>query len=107
MSEYCFGSGPGWLSKAADRAAKREGADLAFYTGPECTCGQGCRPHTCPDSRRHWFSIPNRGFPFDQETEARVMAAVMAVATKRDKELFAEAAEEEARVMAVMMRSKR
>ena len=35
------------------------------------------------------------------------MAAVMAVATKRDKELFAEAAEEEARVMAVMMRSKR
>ena len=88
MSEYCFGSGPGWLSKAADRAAKREGAELAYYTDPECTCGHGCRPHTCPESRRHWFAIPNRGFPFDPETEARVMAAVMAVATKRDKKLF-------------------
>ena len=88
MSEYCFGSGPGWLSKAVDRAAKREGAELAYYTDAECTCGHGCRPHTCTESRRHWFTIPNLGFPFDQETEERVMAAVMAVATKRDKELF-------------------
>ena len=90
MSEYCFGSGPGWLSKAVDRAAKREGAELAYYTDAECTCGHGCRPHTCPESRRHWFAIPNRGNPVDQETEARVMAAVMAVATKHDKELFEE-----------------
>jgi hypothetical protein len=93
MSEYCFGSGPGWLSKAADRAAKREGAELYNFTDAQCLCGHGCRPHACLESRRHWFAVPNRGFPFDQETEARVMAAVRAVATKRDKELFAEAAE--------------
>ena len=93
MSEYCFGSGPGWLSKAADRAAKREGAELAYHTDPECSCGYGCRPYTCPKSRRHWFAIPNRGFPFDQETEARVMAAVMAVATKKDLDLIAESDE--------------
>ena len=104
MSEYCFGSGPGWLSKAADRAAKREGAELAYYTDPGCTCGKGCRPHTCPDSRRHWFAIPNRGWPYDQEAEARVMAAVLAVATKRDKELFAEQARRDAELEKIQRR---
>ena len=88
MSEYCFGGGSGWLSTRAEKAAKREGAELCNFTDAQCLCGGGCRPHTCPESRRHWFAVPNRGWPFDQEVEARVMAAVMAVATKRDKELF-------------------
>ena len=91
MSEYCFGGGSGWLSMRAGKAAKREGAELCNFTDAQCLCGGGCRPHTCPESRRHWFAIPNRGFP--QETEARVMAAVKAAATKRDLDLIAESDE--------------
>ena len=89
VSSYCFGGGSGWLSTRAEKAAKREGAELCNFTDAQCLCGGGCRPHTCPESRRHWFAVPNRGWPFDQEVEARVMAAVKAAATKRDLSLIA------------------
>ena len=93
MSEYCFGGGSGWLSMAASRAAKKEGAELCNYTDAECLCGHGCRPHACKQSRRHWFAVPNRGWPYDQEAEARVMEAVKAAATKKDLALIAESEE--------------
>ena len=90
MRKYCFGIGSGWLSARAAKAAKREGAELCNFTDAECLCGRGCKPHTCPGSRRHWFEAYHYGSPFDQEAEARVMEAVKTTATPRDLKLIAE-----------------
>lgn len=87
MSEYMFAAGPGHLSKRAARAAKALGADLVNYLEPGCRCGRGCS-RDCPAGKRHWFAGPNRGEPFDSSLARQVMAAVRAVATKRDRELL-------------------
>ena len=75
MSEYMFGVGSGHLSRRAAAAAKRHGAELVNYTEPR-------------GEKRHWFSAPNRGEPFDSRLGREVMAAVEAVATKHDQELL-------------------
>ncbi len=73
MSEFMFGSGRGWLPDEADDIALQHGAGLVNFTDARCNCGQGCPPHTCEKSRRHWFAGPNRGFPFDQDMAKAVM----------------------------------
>jgi hypothetical protein len=78
MSEYLFGAGPGHLSAKVARIAKQEGAVLNNYTDPGCSCGYGCNAG-CKANRRHWFSIPNRGNPFDQQRAERVLAAVESI----------------------------
>lgn len=72
-----FGLGSGWLPKRANTIARKHGATLVNYTDAQCMCGWGCNPHTCKQSRRHWFAGPNLGHPFDQ---------AMAAAVKRDLE---------------------
>jgi hypothetical protein len=74
MSEYSFGFGPGWLDDSASEIAKRHGAILVNYADLQCACGQGCPPGECVASRRHWFTVPNRGNPFDGQTRAAVLA---------------------------------
>ena len=32
--------------------------ELVNYTDATCNCGYGCQPHTCPQSKRHWFLLP-------------------------------------------------
>jgi hypothetical protein len=76
MSTYNFGCGPGHLPERVRKIAAKHGADTVNYTDTACICGKGCRPHTCPQSRRHWFEIPNRGEPFNSRTEREVMAAI-------------------------------
>jgi hypothetical protein len=72
--EYMFGLGAGWLPARADRIAQKHGAVLVNYTDPQCACGQGCKPHTCRQARRHWFAGPNRGAPFDRQMADAVLA---------------------------------
>ena len=68
--EFCFGIGDGWLdeSKVIEVLKAIDHADdvaLTNYTDAQCNCGYGCSPHTCDDARRHWFTGPNCGDPFD------------------------------------------
>lgn len=65
MSEHCFGLGSGHLPRAADRIAREHGAYLVNYTEPR-------------GEKRHWFSCPNRGFPFDERVAEAVMSALRA-----------------------------
>ena len=65
MSEYMFGCGPGHLTKRADQIAAEHGADLVNHTEPR-------------GEKRHWFTIPNRGEPFDGQTAREVMDALRA-----------------------------
>ena len=74
MSEYMFGLGTGHLPKKAAKIARKHGATLVNYTDAQDRCGHGCRPYTCPASRRHWFTGPSRGEPFDGAL-ARAVAA--------------------------------
>jgi hypothetical protein len=76
---HFFGLGPGYLPQKYARIARKHGANLVNYTDAECNCGYGCRPHTCPASRRHWFER-NRsyGFPLDNDYEREVMDALAA-----------------------------
>jgi hypothetical protein len=61
--EYHFGMGSGHLSNAAYRIAKRHGATLVNHTEPDGT-------------RRHWFTIANRGEPFNSTTAAMVISVL-------------------------------
>jgi hypothetical protein len=74
--EYYFGGGPGWLSARVAAVAKRHGAALVNFTDDRCNCGYGCPPRTRKESRRHWFAIPHRGEPFNQQREAEVLKAI-------------------------------
>jgi hypothetical protein len=85
---YLFGTGPGHLSARAARAARREGATLVNYTGPECGCGYRCRPGTCERSRRHWFEAADLGTAFQRDVSARVLVAVRAAATIEDRKVL-------------------
>lgn len=76
MGEHMFGVGKGHLSKAVAKIAAREGATLVNYTDAQDNCGYGCKPYTCPRSRRHWFVGPNRGEPFNGALARRVLDAV-------------------------------
>jgi hypothetical protein len=78
MSEHTFGLGPDWLGKKANEIARKHGATLVNYTDAQCNCGRGCRPHTCQKSRRHWFSCPNLGHPFDAAVSSSVLADLAA-----------------------------
>jgi hypothetical protein len=71
-----FGQGKGHLGARAERIAARDGAALINYTDPQCNCGRRCRPHTCPDSRRHWFTLPNTDPSITSRRAAAVMAAL-------------------------------
>lgn len=82
MSEYFFGLGSGWLSKKAAAIAEQHGATLINHTDAGCSCGYGCRPHSCNRSRRHWFATDNRGEPFDSETAKEVLNALHAAGIK-------------------------
>jgi hypothetical protein len=73
MSDYFFGLGPGWLPKQANTIAKRHEAWLCNHTDPQCSCGHGCAPNTCKNSRRHWFATVNWGEPYDSATARKVM----------------------------------
>lgn len=83
MSEYMFGTGPGHLNGRAECIAEKEGATLVNYTDAQCNCGYGCRPYTCKRSRRHWFTAPNRGEPFNGRIAQRVMRTLEAAASRR------------------------
>jgi hypothetical protein len=61
MNEYLFGTGPGFLPETADKIARAHGAVLVNHTDPQCTCGKGCAPSNCNQSRRHWFACDNAG----------------------------------------------
>jgi len=61
--EFHFGLGPGHLSHAAYRIAKRHGATLVNYTEPN-------------GYKRHWFSIENHGEPFNS-TKASMVIGVL------------------------------
>ncbi len=63
MSEYCFGLASGHLSARAATAAHELGAELVNYTEPR-------------GERRHWFSAPNLGEPFDAALGRKVLAAL-------------------------------
>lgn len=71
-SEYMFGAGQGRVSarewQRVDKIARKHGA--AF-----------CNPHLSGEGYRFWFSTLNRGHPFNEQTEARVMAEVGRVQT--------------------------
>lgn len=79
--EYFFGLGPGWLPKSADAIARKHGARLINHTDPECKCGRGCSPCKCKESRRHWFTGPNYGEPFDSRM-ARAVAEDLEAVTR-------------------------
>ena len=71
---HMFGLGKGWLGQEYYEKSKKHGAYLVNYTDAECNCGCGCKPHTCPESRRHWFErINQQGFPFDDQFEKDVL----------------------------------
>lgn len=72
MSEYFFGLRPGPSHEGAEEIAVRHGAHVTDYTDAECRCGYGCSPHTCPKSRRHWYTCPQYGEPFDSSTARAV-----------------------------------
>ena len=75
MSEYMFGLGVGHLSRRADKIARRHGAILINYCEPGCKCGYGCNGE-CPACKRHWFTGPNRGEPFNSDMARAVLAWV-------------------------------
>lgn len=83
-SEYMFGGGRGHLSRKADEIAGRHGASLCNYTDTSCTCGKGCRPHSCPKSRRHWFATVNMGDPFNTQTAVAVIEELRAEGLIKD-----------------------
>lgn len=84
MSEHHFGLGNGRITESEVRRvseiATRHGAAFSTATGNHghCTCGHGCRKGECTE-KRWWFSVPNRGEPFDGDKAREVMAAVGAV----------------------------
>ena len=81
---YQFGSGAGWLPRAAERAAAKHGAELVNHTDPQCSCGYGCAAYQCRASRRHWFTGPNYGEPHDSRLADRVLSdPVIAAAIAR------------------------
>ena len=84
MSDHIFGQGKGHLSKQVEQAAKAEGATLINYTDLQCNCGSRCRPFTCPKSARHWFTIPDRGEPFNTGWARIILAAVRRAMTSAD-----------------------
>jgi hypothetical protein len=71
-----FGQGKGHLGDRIERIAARKGAILINYTDPQCNCGSRCRPNTCPQSRRHWFTLPNTDPAITGRRAAAVMAAI-------------------------------
>ena len=77
MNEHFFGLGPGWFPQQADAIARRHGASLVNHTDPGCKCGHGCRDN-CPACKRHWFSGPNRGEPFDSAMASAVLGDIAA-----------------------------
>lgn len=70
MSVHIFGSGSGKVSKAKavkiDKAAQKHGASFITFTDP------GTK------ESRFWFTCPNKGQPFDNETAKAVLAEVNA-----------------------------
>lgn len=78
MSEHLFGLGDGHLSERAEEIAAEHDATLVNYTDAPCNCGYGCRPHTCKNSRRHWFTTRNYGEPFNSATATAVLDALRA-----------------------------
>lgn len=72
MSDFMFGSDKGHLSDDADLVAEKYGAGLCNYTDPGCGCGRGHTKH-CPANRRHWFTGPNRGEPFNGQMRDAVL----------------------------------
>lgn len=58
---YLFLLGGGHLPRKADLVARRHGARLVNYTEPN-------------GSKRHWFTGPNLGNPFDGQLRADVLA---------------------------------
>jgi len=61
MSEHHFLVGPGHLPKRADKLARKHGATLTNHTEPR-------------GEKRHWFTCPNRGSPFDDQVSRAVRA---------------------------------
>lgn len=72
---YFFGSGRQHLPEVVDRVARSLGADLVNYTDPGCSCGHGC-PRNCPANARHWFEVPDRGYPFNDCKAREVLNAI-------------------------------
>ena len=86
MSEYMFGLGNGWLPKRADQIARKHNAYLVNYTDPQCKCGRGCDNYKCKASRRHWFSGPNHGSPFDGDMAQAVKNDLAAAGIENGEE---------------------
>ena len=76
MSQFQFGLGSGHLSRKVERAVEKQtSAVLINYREP------GGR-------KRHWFSGPNYGAPFDGNLAKQVDDIVRENATKADRKLL-------------------
>ena len=83
MSDYQFLSGNGYLPAKAAKIAREHGAKLINHCDSGCACGYGCpTQHDCPRNRRHWFTAPNMGEPFDSELAREVEQALLAAKIK-------------------------
>lgn len=54
---YIFGASKGHLPNRTCERAAELGADAINYTDAQDHCGYGCKPYTCPKSKRHWFTL--------------------------------------------------
>lgn len=84
MSETFLFSGSGHMPEKANKIAKQHGAWLINHTDPGCSCGRG-HSNGCPANRRHWFSAPNMGAPFDGDRARALSAALDAAGVKPKK----------------------
>jgi hypothetical protein len=74
MSIYMFGLGNGHLPKLARDIARKHGAELINYTEPT-------------GKKRHWFSAPNLGAPFDRARRQRVLGELREAGISHDPNL--------------------
>lgn len=80
---FHFLLGDGHLPAKAAKIASEHGARLINHVDPGCSCGRGCPPRRdCPRNKRHWFTAPNMGAPFDQNKARDVAAALDAAGIK-------------------------
>lgn len=65
MEEYYFCTFSGHVSKSkaarVEKITKKYGAWLVTCTHPQCRCGYGCAPDTCPKSKSGWLATENDG----------------------------------------------
>jgi hypothetical protein len=88
--DHTFGMFRGSLATHAvcriDSIARRHDARLVTHVDAQCSCGHGCKPHSCRKSERGWFTTRNLGEPFNGATANAVLADVKAAGFDLDLE---------------------